>query len=230
MRQPSPSTSEGRATRRRPCRAGRRCQCMQTTGPSCSGRCSCRRNPPPSPSVTAPQGSHKGRGRPSSQQAWAGGSWSQSRMRRPAAWRKRSSAGRSPQSVAVVMTGTASSRAATWRHRLLPPPQCPASRLMTKRPSGEMTRTGASVLLCSSRGATARTAMPVAPIKIWGTSAACRAASMMPANGRQSSGAKRCGADRRHSASVSPDGPRHGAAAMASRRRRASGKAALLRK
>lgn len=51
-----------------------------------------------------------------------------------------------------MITGVAVSRRARCRVRSLPPPQCPANRLMTKRPAGSRTTTGGSRLLVPDQG------------------------------------------------------------------------------
>ena len=174
-------------------------------------------------------GSHKGRGRPSSQQAWAGGSWSQSRMRRPAAWRKRSSAGalaavrgRGDDRHGVQQGGHMAAQAVA----AAPVPGQQADDETAVRRDDQDRRVRALVFQQGRHGPHGDACCAYKDLGNFCGLPGC----IHDAGKRQAVfSAKRCGADRRHSASVSPDGPRHGAAAMASRRRRASGKAALLR-
>ena len=66
-------------------------------------------------------------------------------------------------SVAVVMTGVASSTSANLRASSLAPPIWPDSSGITKCPSSSMEITAGSVRLSFTKGAISRTAMPAEP-------------------------------------------------------------------
>ncbi len=98
-----------------------------------------------------------------------------------------SSAATSLTSVAVVITGSTPRMSARCRARLFAPPICPESRLMTCWPRSSITTTAGSWNLSISSGASVRTAIPVAPIKISAVSRwnACPTlAAKPPSNGR----------------------------------------------
>ena len=134
-------------------------------------------------------------------------------------------------SEAVVITGVACNRTARCRARALPPPQWPESRLMTKRPAGSSTTTGGSWLLCRSRGASTRTAMPVAPTKtcaVWRRYSRARKAARS-SKGQMSASARRAGALIRQVATLRPSGAHQGAAGSRAASRRARGRASRLK-
>lgn len=128
---------------------------------------------PASPPSLARSASGVGRGHPAEvgSISTSGGAPSSQRRVTPATSPSARNPGRSSRlgnpdpSVAVVMTASAPSQAATCRARSLAPPWCPPQSATAKRPWSSTHTTAGSVCLVASKGATARNAIPTAPTR-----------------------------------------------------------------
>ncbi|MPN50598.1 hypothetical protein SDC9_198229 [bioreactor metagenome] len=89
-----------------------------------------------------------------------------SKIRRSFSTAQTSTANRPFISVAVVITAVAPKSSATSWASLLAPPICPDRMGITNLPPSSMTRTAGSFSFPFKCGATVRTAMPAAPIKM----------------------------------------------------------------